>query len=841
MNFYKGYTMRSDFDKYLTEQKKQNLYSSKMGKVIIKEGLFDNKEYKGAEVVIDLKDKHVIETLANIYKDNSKARTTTALDKGEDEFIAAVKDDMVELFKHLKNATRNLNKLFALNKNNLTALASVEVNTNEITYVFFRGPKKNPQAFAKRFRDEVARDPLIAPLSKAMDINDRTFYKNDVRNSRDNEPYFDPEKHADAIKNSPLVSKIISELTVKLSREIKSAEEKTKKGNLITVYSVPYTIDDELIKEVMKNPNSTGLNKFYEILVTHINKNLENILSQISDISEYIGFIPTKSYGLNLYFKDKDTAEIVSEKLNGDTSKVSERKRFEKKLGDNYQIFIKSTKDTLSGLRAAGDDADAAKDYFKGTLFARKHIAGIVKEKFPAADDQHVVLQYIVRYDNEELKKLLSNFNLLDHDDKHIRPAFKAKLKDVRNNIQKVYNDELIALNSEGTNLVFTFKSSASIDSVKNRIASAMTCSLSAIKVQKTTITEKEAQAFHKQLDELDDLESFYLAIDKLKGSVDSFSKNQKVAKVVIKLKDDFIKTMLSDKYKDEAKNLIDQIIQGANESKEFLGLTTPVKDTGVINMYFKSKESFDDTIKDKMLAAGLDKFIDGFNEPEMVTISAENARSITTDPTSFIEYCHKLYTNRQDNEVYQFTINYSYSKFIENYKERKLGDILNSAGKLYESFKTNLKYELIKTINLLSEAKKSEESSPLAAAKLSDEHLKVLEANKDTTLIDFINDSADTAHNKVIIKHLIDSAWKCFGLNIKTSLLHKYSEETLKSKYSSGIVIEDTTKPYFYIKVIGKSLMEEVYTYVKGHMSSTTIFIKGSTGESLPEFKLIK
>ena len=37
--------MRTDFNAYLNEQKKQNLYSSKMDKVVIKEGFFDNKKY----------------------------------------------------------------------------------------------------------------------------------------------------------------------------------------------------------------------------------------------------------------------------------------------------------------------------------------------------------------------------------------------------------------------------------------------------------------------------------------------------------------------------------------------------------------------------------------------------------------------------------------------------------------------------------------------------------------------------------------------------------------------------------------------------------------------------
>ena len=65
--------MRTDFNAYLNEQKKQNLYSSKMDKVVIKEGLFgigNNKKYTGSVATIDLESKGVITTLSNLYKNS---------------------------------------------------------------------------------------------------------------------------------------------------------------------------------------------------------------------------------------------------------------------------------------------------------------------------------------------------------------------------------------------------------------------------------------------------------------------------------------------------------------------------------------------------------------------------------------------------------------------------------------------------------------------------------------------------------------------------------------------------------------------------------------------------
>ena len=106
--------MRTDFNAYLNEQKKQNLYSSKMDKVVIKEGFFDNKKYTGSVATIDLESKDVITTLSNLYKNNDAAKIlgddASALSKGEKGFARTVKADMVAMFMKLKKATENLNK-----------------------------------------------------------------------------------------------------------------------------------------------------------------------------------------------------------------------------------------------------------------------------------------------------------------------------------------------------------------------------------------------------------------------------------------------------------------------------------------------------------------------------------------------------------------------------------------------------------------------------------------------------------------------------------------------------------------------------------------------------------
>ena len=851
--------MKTDFNEYLTEQKKKNLYSAKMDKVVIKEGFFDNKKYTGSVATIDLESQDVITTLANLYKNNDAAKILgekpSALSKGEDGFAQTVKADMVAMFIKLKKATDNLNKIFSITKS--TALASVEVSEKEIKYYFFKGSRKNPLAFAERFRDEVGRDMALAPLKSAIDVEEATFYKADIKKNRDKEPFFDPANHVKDIMGSPFVDKIVSSLKNKLSAEIKSAEVKAKKGNLITVYSVQYKVDDDLIKEVMNNDNAKSLNQFYEILVSRINDDLVKTLNQVDDISEYIGFIPTKSYGFNLYFKDRDTAEIVSEKLSGgEDGRVSERKRYEKKLGEYYQLLIKTSGGKCDTLRAAGVDASGAKDYFKGTLFARKHIAGMIKEKFPAADDQHVVLQYIVRYDKDELKKLLSNFNLLDYDDKkNIRPAFKAKLKEVLNNILKVYKDELVALTSEGTNLVFTFKSSASIDAVKDRIASAMTCTLQSIKVQKTTITEKEAQILRKQLNELDDLESFYMAVDKLKSEVSSFDEKQKVVRIGVQLKQNALKAMLTDKYAAEGKELIDKITKIAGETKGFLGITVPNKDKGEIAIYFKDKESFT-AVKEKILSVK-DELIEGFNDPEIVTLNAEDVRNISSDTDSFINYLKQLFDEKQaeanaeaDKKNSEFTyglvIPFNVNNFIKKHLNDKIGDLVTAyrAEDITESFKSVFKMSLLKSINMLNEkAEKKEKADDNRQALIMT--LELLKNKADETLKEFMNNPEDGDTVKSIFDDLIRYRWTVVvDKKIKAALsAARFTDEEIANNYKSEV------KNNQFILYTTGNAHEKVEYFLRTNTSKIfgNIYTKDSAAESafsnieIKEFKKFK
>ena len=132
--------------------------------------------------------------------------------------------------------TENINKIFGITRADVTALASVEVSEKEIKYYFFKGPKKNPLAFAERFRDDVGRDSVLAPLKSAIDVDEATFYKADVQKKRKEEPFFDPKEHVKDIMSSPFVDKIVASLKNKLSSEITHIKSGRQKPPRILIY-----------------------------------------------------------------------------------------------------------------------------------------------------------------------------------------------------------------------------------------------------------------------------------------------------------------------------------------------------------------------------------------------------------------------------------------------------------------------------------------------------------------------------------------------------------------------------------------------------------------------------
>lgn len=660
--------MKDTFKAYLSQQKADNKYTTAPSMEILDEAnpfarFTANKKYDCYAVTLDFTSEYMVKTLTNVlineYKANSgesgnksqnPAKSIIAM--GPDEFAANLKDKIYEMIAETVKATKNLRTFFGLGKES-SALACIQEEENKsIKYIFFKASEKNPKAYAERFRDEVGRNSKISLLKKGMDIVEESYYKSDIVEARKSSIYINPEKHKEKIESTDFMNTVVAELQDKVTRELNEAGEKMEKGHLISVYSIPFKIDDTLIKEVANKHND--VTSFYDELADKINKELVEILKQIPKLDDYIGFIPTKSYGFNLYFKDKDTAAEVAEKLNQDGSdKVTEKKRYEKKMTALYKLLGKSN--DFTDLSYATDNPA---DFFRGTLFARTHVAELIKEKLPSAEDQLVIYQYVVKYDNDELKNFLHHFDL-DATAENIRNDVKEKLKAVLENLQKVYNDDLVSMTSEGSNLVFMFRKSASISGVQTRIANAMSCELNRIKVTKTALTKKEVDSFKEKIAELNDLESFYKAVEKLNGET------VKLFKCEITLKDEIIKKIVDDQYKEQALDFLNNITKLAETAEGFAGITVPGKDEGLITLYLKDKESLP-IIKDAILQKydnEIKSFTDNLEEVTLNRVDADKLNSMM-EGDNLINYFKNILDDKNEEDA-QVINHYVYFHFI--------------------------------------------------------------------------------------------------------------------------------------------------------------------------------
>ena len=697
--------MKDTFKAYLAQQKADNKYMTAPSKELLGEGIFDNRKYDCYSVSIDFTSDYMVKTLTNMlindYKTNNADANTDSSVKslislGSKEFNEKLREKLFDMVVETVKATKQLRTFFGLGKDS-SALAAIQTegdNGTTLKYIFFKASRTSPKAYAERFRDEVGRNPKISMLKKGMDIEEETYYKADIKKARRDNIFINPTENKDKIMNDSFMTGIVSKLQDKVKVELKEVDEKAERGNLISVYSVPFKVDDALIKEIAQN--TENVDEFYTKLTEKINSELVNALKQVSKIEDYVGFIPTKSYGFNLYFKDKDTAIDFSEKINQEgEGKVNERKRYEKKMSKLYQLLAPN-----ADLNNLSTPANNATDFFRGTLFARTHVAELIKEKFPSAEDQLTIYQYIVKYDNDELSKFLHAFKL-DTDESEIHNAVNKKLHDVLENLQETYKDELVSMQSEGSNLIFFFRKTAMIDSVKSKIASAMTCEMRQIKVTKTAMTAKEVKTFKEKLSELDSLTSFYNAIDKLYGET------VKVIKGWFELDHDAIVGEVDDNYQDQILNLLIGITKVAQKVDGFGGLIVD-KEDGVVNIYFKDKESF--THGKELIMQEYGKMIKSFpDKSETVEMRRTEAAKLhnAVQPDNLKDYFERLLGQKKGKLSNSLVINIDLGKFLklsinELYSDGAIKLLKTTErGVAAESFKDIFKNSLLKTIKL--------------------------------------------------------------------------------------------------------------------------------------------
>jgi hypothetical protein len=504
--------MKNDFKAYLNEQKLDNKYSSTINPPKLDErilSLGSEKRINGYAVNLDFTNEAVINRMADLSDAKVNPDDTAEKAKEEkDKFTTSFKQSIYQIIKSLtENAKKvTLHGLARLKgwdfKGNL-ALAGIEtVDDHTLSYIFFPGPKDDPERHAKRFIDLVGQDRNTAFLKGDLKLVDREFSPDGM----DKESiFFDPEHNESKIIEDRFTTTVFSLTYKKVKAKLDDAKTSYERGNLISVYTTPYKIDEDIIVNIAKQAarEDKGLEEFYTALVTKIAEDLNDFLTQKLEkeqLEDYLGFVPTKTYGFNLYFKDKDVAIDAANILNeGDDgeSKVKEMKRYEKKIA-KYRQSIDPSRDV---------------NWFRGLQFSVKTVANLVKAILPNIEDQVTVYQYSVEYTKEYLQKVIkdnagSNEVNYKTGEGQIESFVESYIKDLIKRLKEKYEKQLIGITSEGKKLKFIFTSNTTELGIKSTLAALIRCEEKNIIPLKTALTKTEIGEFHKNLESMSNFKS---------------------------------------------------------------------------------------------------------------------------------------------------------------------------------------------------------------------------------------------------------------------------------------------------------------------------------------------
>lgn len=509
--------MVDSFNEYLNEKKKANSYSSEF---ILSEGLFGltgkDKEREAYGVIINFADDAVINHIAKALLNND---TFKKEEKKEGE--AADKDPMSNKDAYKARATEIIstyikNLADRYNKAKGRIIAKVK-NDNEVIYLFKKYSDDQPKAYANSFVKLIGNMATndtatnMAYLSEIAEVV-KTTYTNRERKDAVGKGNIFNNPTAENIEKSDFVMNVTANIYNKVKERIDKNAEFAKKGNLITVFSIPYKISDEsivkLAEELKKENNNATASDFFNKLASVANNNIVDFLKTLNEdgLNDYLGIVPVKTYGFNLYFKDRDTAEQAAEGLNQDGTdvKVSERKRYEGKIVNRPKVLAASADinngKTLTGISDAGS-------WLMGTRFAVEHVVGLIGDIYPDAKTAREVKIATVKVDDEWIKnKILKGDNSTEF-------YMAESLKDrVFKPLVDHGKENFVSASSEGSNLVFIFTGNTSTDNIETYLNGIVPASKITIRRGSFTqgeieghqsLMQKLANNFSKQQDEI--------------------------------------------------------------------------------------------------------------------------------------------------------------------------------------------------------------------------------------------------------------------------------------------------------------------------------------------------
>lgn len=527
--------MVDSFNEYLNEKKKANSYSSEF---ILSEGLFGltgkDKEREAYGVIINFADPAVINHIAkallnnDTFKKEEKKEGETK--KPEDGSAPAdgstttgtdtKKDPLADKDTYKKNAAtiistyiKKLAERYSKAKGRIIAKVK---NDNEVIYLFKKYNDAQPKAYANSFVKLIGNMATndtatnMAYLSEIAEVVKTTYTNREMGDKAGKGNIFN-NPTAENIEQSDFVMNVTANIYNKVKERIDKNAEFAKKGNLITVFSIPYKIsDDSIVKlaEDLKKENSNATaGNFFDKLASVANNNIVDFLKTLNEdgLNDYLGIVPVKTYGFNLYFKDRDTAEQAAEGLNQDGSdvKVSERKRYEGKIVNRPKVLAASADingKTLTGISGAGS-------WLMGTRFAVEHVVGLIGDLYPEAKTAREVKIATVKVDDDWIKNKLLNA------DNNTEFYMAENLK---NRVFKPLVDHgkenFVSASSEGSNLVFIFTGNTSTDNIETYLNGIVPASKITIRRGSFTqgeieghqsLMQKLANNFSKQQDEI--------------------------------------------------------------------------------------------------------------------------------------------------------------------------------------------------------------------------------------------------------------------------------------------------------------------------------------------------
>lgn len=494
--------MVDSFNEYLNEKKKTNSYSSEF---ILSEGLFGltgkDKEHEAYGVIINFADDAVINHIAKALLNND---TFKKEEKKEGE--AADKDPMSNKDAYKARATEIIstyikNLADRYNKAKGRIIAKVK-NDNEVIYLFKKYSDDQPKAYANSFVKLIGNMATndtatnMAYLSEIAEVV-KTTYTNRESVGKGN-IFNNPT--AENIEKSDFVMNVTANIYNKVKERIDKNAEFAKKGNLITVFSIPYKISDDsivkLAEDLKKENNNATASDFFNKLASVANNNIVDFLKTLNEdgLNDYLGIVPVKTYGFNLYFKDRDTAEQAAESLNQDGTdvKVSERKRYEGKIVNRPKVLAASADingKTLTGISGAGS-------WLMGTRFAVEHVVGLIGDIYPEAKTAREVKIATVKVDDDWIKNKLLNA------DNNTEFYMAENLK---NRVIKPLVDHgrenFVSASSEGSSLVFIFTGNTSTDNIETYLNGIVPASK--ITIRRGSFTQGEIEGHQSLMDKL--------------------------------------------------------------------------------------------------------------------------------------------------------------------------------------------------------------------------------------------------------------------------------------------------------------------------------------------------